>query len=251
MRLSVILRTCDSNEIHPERGPRYINVEKSLLVKKCVKSLINSIKQSKSVEEINLKILDDNSSVETLEYLIDISKGLDVTLLSCSEKGYNYSALKQFELCAAEKSGLVYCVEDDYLHFPNAIEQMFKMYMRFEELTGSVVAIRPDDDIFNYSSNNRHSRDYSLIFLGEDRYWRTSYSSHATLLTHASVFHNYWELFASLGKFYKKLSIDEDRSINMIWEKVPLFSPMPGLAMHVSQNNEPPFVDYKALWNGL
>lgn len=252
--LTIVLRTCDRCDVHPERGPRFINVEKSVIIKKCLTSLLNSITRAKHLADIKLHVIDDNSSPETVEYIkkaISLSN-IDFVFDNCEELGYNHSAMKQFESCLLNGKEWVYCVEDDYLHFPEAIEQMLKMSERFVNITGSMIAIRPDDDVFTYSTNNPHSRRRSVILLGEDRHWRTLYNTHNTVFTHVSVFKEYWELFASLAKFFRKLPINEDKTINMIWEeKIPLFSPIPTLTIHISQNNEPPFVDYKTLWNSL
>jgi glycosyltransferase involved in cell wall biosynthesis len=250
--LDIILRTCDRTEVHPERGQRIINVDKITLIKKCYISLLNSIKLAKNLAVIKLTIVDDNSSDDTLVYLKTKAEQYDIDceIVECVEEGFNFSALKQFELCK-NKTGWVYCVEDDYLHFPNAIKQFIIMSEKLYNITGSYVAIRPDDDVFTYACNNHHSHTPCVVLLGEDRHWRTLYSSHNTIFTHSFVFKEYWELFASLGKFFKKLPINEDKSINMIWEKIPLFSPIPTLAVHISQNNHHPFVDYKTLWSNI
>lgn len=251
--LLVVLRTCDSADVHPERGPRFIDVPKQLLMRKCLVSLLESIKRAQHLADIELYVLDDNSTPETVDYIKQTVEkyGIKYTLETCKDRGYNGSAFRQFEICRDEAMDWVYCVEDDYLHFPEAIEQMLTGLSKFVSVTGSMVAIRPDDDVFVYAPNNHHSRKSCMVLLGDDRHWRTLTSTHNTLLTHVQVFREYWHLFASLAKYFKKLSINEDATINLIWEVVPLFSPMPGLAMHVSQNNEPRFLDYKSLWESI
>jgi len=251
--LDIVLRTCDRVDVHPERGPRFIDVEKTLLIKKCFVSLINSINLAKDIVNIKLNVVDDNSSKETIDYIkckLEENQ-IDYNIIICEEEGYNYSAVKQFEVCREIGRQWVYSVEDDYLHFPEAIRQFLIMSEKLVNITGSYVAIRPDDDLFTYASNNPHFRKPCVVLLGEDRHWRTLHNTHNTLFTHVDVFKNYWELFASLGKFFRVLSINEDKSINMIWEQVPLFSPIPTLAIHISQNNEPPFVDYQTLWESI
>jgi glycosyltransferase involved in cell wall biosynthesis len=251
--LDIVLRTCDQAEVHPERGPRFIDCDKPTLIKKCLISLLQSIKNAQHLDEIRLTIVDDHSSTETIEYIKEKIKSFNIEyeIISCEEKGFNYSALKQFEVCRDKGKEWVYCVEDDYLHFPNSIEQFILMSKKLMNITGSTVAIRPDDDLFTYSPNSPHSRRTSVILLGEDRHWRTLYTCHNTMFTHVSVFKDYWELFASLSKFFKKLSVNEDKTINMIWEQIPLFSPIPTLVIHISQNNPPPFVDYQKLWDSI
>ena len=251
--LDIVLRTCDRVDVHPERGPRFIECDKPTLIKKCLVSLLESIKNVKDKTDIRLTVVDDNSSEQTIEYIEDKIKSYNVQyeIVRCEEQGFNYSAVKQFEVCRDKGRQWVYCVEDDYLHFPNAIEQMIKTSKMLVGVTGTYVAIRPDDDVFTYSTNSPHSRRPCMILMGEDRHWRTLYSAHNTVFTHVDVFKEYWELFHSLGKFFRVLPINEDKTINMIWDKVPLFSPLPTLALHISQNNKPPFVDYMTLWNSI
>jgi len=96
------------------------------------------------------------------------------------------------------------------------------------------------------------------MFLGKDRHWRTLHTTHNTLFTHVDVFRNYWDLFSSLAKFYKVTTVNEDGTINTIWSDgvtkdgpVPLLSPIPSLAIHVSQNNAPYWLDYEQLWESI
>jgi glycosyltransferase involved in cell wall biosynthesis len=251
--LDIILRTCDHTEVHPERGPRIIDCDKPTLIKKCLVSLLISIDNAKHLDDIRLTVVDDHSSEDTIKYIKEKieSYKIQYEFIRCEVPGFNYSAVKQFEVCKDKGEQWVYCVEDDYLHFPNSIEQFIKTSRHLESVTGYYVAIRPDDDLFTYASNSQHSRRPSIILLGEDRHWRTLYTSHNTIFTHVSVFEEYWELFLSLGKFFKKIPINEDKTINMIWENIPLFSPIPTLVVHISQNNPPPFVDYQTLWNSI
>lgn len=253
MHLTVVLRTCDRADVHAERGARFIDCPKPLLIKKCLVSLLESINKANHLAEISLYVLDDNSSKETVDDIkVTIEKyGRNYLFETCEETGYNGSALRQFEICKIRGLEWVYCVEDDYLHYPNCIEQLLIMGKRFKQITGSNVAIRPDDDLFTYSTNNPHSRKPSMLLLGDDRHWRTLRSTHNTLFTHVDIFIEYWYLFASLAKYFKKLDVNEDKTINLIWDVVPLFSPIPGLAMHISQNNPPPFADYNTLWESL
>lgn len=251
--LTVVLRTCDHTDVHPERGTRFIDCSKELLIKKCLISLLNAINNAKHLATIELYWLDDNSTNNTVEYIKSTIEKYNVNYIyeNCKNPGYNNSAYRQFELCISQSQQWVYCVEDDYLHFPNTIEQMLIMSERFQSITGDHIAIRPDDDLFVYSPNNIHSRKPSIILLGDDRHWRTLHCTHNTIFTHKDVFEQYHHLFYSLAKYYKNLSINEDKTINMIWERVPLFSPIPGLAIHISQNNLPPFLDYNTLWESL
>lgn len=252
-RLHIVYRSCDHTEVHPERGPRYIECDKKTLIKKTFTSLLHSVAIANEVADISVHVIDDHSSDETIAFFKQKCKQHNVPLdIEVTEqRGYNYSAYRQFEKCKEVGTDLIYSVEDDYLHFPESVKQMVIMYNSFYENVGSEIVIRPDDDLFTYSSNNQHSKYRCIVLLGDDRHWRTLTTCHNTFMTHVNVIDQYWELFASLAKYFRQLNISEDDTINKIWSRVPLFSPIPSLAIHVSQNNEPPFIDYMTLWDSV
>ena len=66
MKLEIILRTCDRGNV--SKFPRFISVSKAELLLGCVASLINAANQVQG-HIISYKILDDNSSQETLSQL--------------------------------------------------------------------------------------------------------------------------------------------------------------------------------------
>jgi hypothetical protein len=257
--LDVVLRTCEHTVVHPERGDRFIACDKTTLIKKCFISLLNSICYAKN-DDIKLWILDDYSSESLLKYFDNIctDQNVNFEIVSLEESGYNYSALKQFEFCKDKGREWIYSVEDDYLHDKLAIEVLLKQAKNFQKNFGRNVALRPDDDVFTYSSNTTYSKSPCLLFLGYDRHWRTLYNTHNTFFTHVDVIKEYWELFASLAKFFRKTTVSEDGTINTIWSNgtnkdgpVPLFSPIPSLAYHISQNNEPQFGNCRKIWNEI
>ena len=255
--LDIVFRSCEFVDVHPERGKRFLDVSKTILIKKCFISLVDSI--SLANLDVNLFVVDDHSSDSLLNFFTKVSKDkVNTEIISCELKGYNYSAHRQFELCKIKGRKWVYSVEDDYLHFPNAIKILYDEAESFSNLFGTTVAIRPDDDLFTYSMNTSYSKKPCRLFLGKDRHWRTLHTTHNTLFTHVDVFNMYWDLFSSLAKFYKITTVNEDGTINTIWSDgvtkdgpVPLISPIPSLAIHVSQNNAPYWLDYNKLWESI
>lgn len=254
--LDIVYRSCEFAEVHPERGARFIDTDRKTLIQKCFKSLTNSIRNAGG--DIRLWILDDHSSQELIDFFYQECYNIQYTVVSLDEGGYNYSALKQFEYCSAIGKEWIYSVEDDYLHFPEAISIMLKEAEIFKQMFGTNIAIRPDDDVFTYSLNTEYAQKPYRIFLGSDRHWRTLHNTHNTIFTHVNVIREYWELFAALAKFFRKTRVNEDGTINTLWSDgatahgpVPLFSPIPTLAIHISQNNEPHTVDYMKLWESL
>lgn len=258
--LDIVYRSCDHTEVHPERGSRFIDIDKKTLIKKCFISLLNSIENSEE-KDIILWILDDHSSKEIIDFFETqcTDRNIQHYIVKLKESGYNYSALKQFEFCRDKGRRWVYSVEDDYLHFPKSIDMLIKhAELFYEKYGGYNFAIRPDDDPFTYSENTIYSKSPCRIFLGIDRHWRTLYNTHHTLFTSVNIFKDYWELFASLAKFFRKTTVNEDGTINTIWTDgvskngpVLLLSPIPTLAIHISHGNQPLTIDYLKLWNSI
>lgn len=255
--LDIVFRSCEFSDVHPERGERFIVTDKTTLIKRCFISLVDSIALSQI--DTNLYVIDDHSSDNLLHFFRNVCENrVNLEIISCEIKGYNYSAYKQFELCRIKGRKWVYSVEDDYLHFPNAIKLMYEEAESFSMLLGTPIAIRPDDDLFTYSLNTEHAKKPCKILLGKDRHWRSLHTTHNTIFTHVSVFGTYWDLFSSLAKFYKVTTVNEHGTINTIWSDgvtkdgpVPLLSPIPSLAIHISQNNAPYWIDYDKLWKSI
>lgn len=256
--LDIVLRTCDHTTVHPERGNRFIETDKTTLIKKCFVSLLESITNANA--DIRLWIIDDHSSSELIKYLHKKCNQYKIVyeIIQNKKPGFNQSALKQFELCRDKGRRWVYSVEDDYLHYPEAINIMVKQAELFTQTFGTFLAIRPDDDVFTYASNTIYSKRPCRIFLGIDRHWRTLNNTHNTFFTHVDVIKEYWELFSALAKFFRKTTVSEEGTINTIWSDgvtkdgpVPLLSPIPTLAIHISQNNEPVHLQYKKLWDSI
>lgn len=258
-KLDIVYRVSDIGDVHPERGPRFIETDKKTLIKKCFLSLLISTNEARKNYDIKFIIVSDRTSEDILNFITQklTFEGYNFVLHRCEQEGYNYSALKQFEFCKNGREW-VYSVEDDYLHFPQAIKELMDNGILFTNNFRQPVAIRPDDDAFTYSPNSLHSKLPCKVFLGKNRHWRTLNCTHNTLFTHKDVFVEFWDLFSSLAKYFRKLSISENETINLIWNNrvnnegaVPLLSPIPTLAIHVSQGNEPHLVNWKQLWNSI
>jgi glycosyltransferase involved in cell wall biosynthesis len=255
--LDIVFRSCEFSDVHPERGSRFITTDKTTLIKKCFVSLVDSAVSA--YFDTKLFVVDDHSSDTLLHYFEKVCYNkIPLEIISCEQKGYNFSAYKQFELCKTKGRKWIYSVEDDYLHYPNAILTLYEQAETFSNMFGTTIAIRPDDDLFTYSNNTSYAKKPCRIFLGKDRHWRTLHNTHNTFFTHVNVVNTYWELFSSLAKFYKVTTVNEDGTINTIWSDgvskdgpVPLLSPIPSLAIHVSQNNAPYWLDYETLWESI
>jgi len=232
MHLNVILRTCSNSLLTPSDKKRICGDNREVLIKKCFLSLVRSIRQSS--HKVKLTVLDDNSDARFLDFIGLATKDMDCTVVNLKERGPNHSALEQFRL-ASESDGLVYVVEDDYLHEENAIDHMVGAYLYFMKRYNTSVVIYPYDCSLRYAEG--HESQTTLHHDGV-RYWRSVDKTANTMLAHYSTFKANWKQFEDLATNYPRVL--EDDTINKLYyspenKDAPIraFNPIPSVAYHV------------------
>jgi hypothetical protein len=233
---------------------RYINVPKHELVNGCFSSLVDSINQVKD-HNIRLIVLDDHSAPEAVE---DFKK-----IISCCQfpsefisvedgTGNGHTMRRVYEQVEKHATDLWYHVEDDYLHCPEAIQDMLDTVNQLEVDThGKMVAIFPHDDIFRY-------RGYvtpSIAVLGPYRHYKTVTCSTYTCLASRATYDKYRQHFQDVVLLTEHgFGNVEELSINKVWtnSEVLLFNPIPGLAFHITDPmHKDPYFDIMKLWNSV
>lgn len=252
-KLDVILRTHDKREIHISETPRYCGFNKAAVIKTCVRSLINTC--NKSDHDITYWWYDDHSSEESINELHDIFSGAKHTynFIPIDLEGWQASALAQFERGRDSDSDLVYFVEDDYLHYPDAIDEMVDAYLMFKKNLGREVSIHPFDDPDNYLPV---WIEPCRIVYGTKRHWRTNFHTTFTMLCNPSIVRSNWHLFYTMATEYgthwgEMNHINETTMVNKIWrDDVVLFTPIPSVALHMAyETQKDPYLDWKDLWD--
>lgn len=251
--LLVILRTCTTVNMVNDRGlGRYIKVPKKELVNKCVSSLVNSINNVQG-HQIELAVLDDHSTTESLEEIRNIvsnckypSRVISIT----GGTGNGFSMGEVYKLVERDATDLWYHVEDDYLHTPTAIQDMLDTITQLEDQTDLMVAINPHDDVWRYLEPYS-----SYILHGPHRHYRTVQHTTFTCLASKSIFNKYKNHFLNLVKLASE-NADwvENKSINQVWQQpdVSLFSPIPSLAFHImDESGKDPYFDILSLWDSV
>jgi len=255
----VILRTCNNSTLQQNITSRGIHRicgdDRNTLITKCVKSLITTINNSKNT--IKLTVLDDNSDVTFIHTLKEILQACKspVTWVSLEISGFNFSAYQQFSLAASSKE-LIYTVEDDYLHEPNAIDNMVTAYSVLKAHYNDNIMISPFDCPFRYQLN---SIEPTVLLHDGTRYWRhTAYTTH-TFLTHASIIQKHFTVFETLAVNYPKEI--EDTTINLLYKNIYpktntdilVFNPIPSVAYHMAYSEPPkiktPYLSWEPLWD--
>lgn len=252
MSLEIIIKTCDGEFIHGNNNDRFCQTDKKTLILKCLTSILYAVVGREASTKIT--VIDDASSeecVKSIQNLLSTYKHPS-ELIVRKERNYNEATLEYFERARDSDKTLVYCVEDDYLHFPNAISEMEYFYKHaFQQFYGTKdIVLHPFDDPDNYLSKYM---DKSYIVQYGSRHWRTNYYTTCTFFTTPGVINRGWEHFENFANNYRKdASINENTTINNVWrgDRIQLFTPMPSLALHMQfESNRDKLIDWKHLWN--
>lgn len=249
--LLIILRTCTRVNMLNDNGMgRYIKMPKNQLVNVCASSLVNSINQVKD-HTIRLIVLDDHSDAESLADIKRIVSHCQcpAEVISVEDgTGASHTMYKVYELVEKYATDLWYHIEDDYLHRPEAINDMIETVDQFEANTGKMIAINPHDDIWRYCLQIYPS----ILLLGPYRHYRTVVHTTYTCLASRAIYDHYRHYFQEAAKWI--LRKGEDETINQVWRQqdVMLFSPIPGLAFHImNESGKDPYVDIMQLWDSI
>jgi glycosyltransferase involved in cell wall biosynthesis len=256
--LHIILRTCDRTNVHNDWRVRYCDLDKDELIKGCFRSLIRSI-QNVTWFSVKLTVLDDHSSEQTLDFLREEGGVLsNFELISLEEAGYQNSALVQFKMARDTESDLVYCVEDDYLHIPSAIQEMVDTHFLFKQKLK-----RDDIVLYPFDAPETYDPPDEMVFVvhGTNRHWRTGSYTTNVLLSSPDLFKDNWDQFEVLAKNYNgnyvrrgnedEIRYTEENTIWNIWRsgRAIRFNPIPSIALHMQFDKQAdPYIDWKSWW---
>ena len=252
MQLDIFLRTYDGDSVHPRRFDK----PKKDIVWRCVRSLCTAIKALP--EQPHLTILDDHSTAETVQFLRDETAflGENITIQTLEGTGNNDSMLAGLTLAKESTADLVYVVEDDYLHYPNALTVALETWKKFRPccplpfMAMTLVDcpsnyIDEPDDLEGLPRNDRGDGSIGMIVGGTDRPWRTIGHTGVTFLLEKGVLQKHWEPFNEIARYWPYL--EERCTINKLWNtEVGLFGPLVPLSYHLWENH--PFFPVDDLW---
>jgi hypothetical protein len=216
-------------------------------------SLVNSINQAHD-HDIQLAVLDDHSSPEAvadIQAILTKCKFPTEFIPVEDGTGNAHTMKRVYDLVETYAVDLWYHVEDDYLHRPEAIQDMIDSVIQLEQQTRKMVAINPHDDVWRYIQEVYAS----YILFGPSRHYRTVKHTTFTCFASRAIYDTYREHFQDVVILTEqKADWIENKSINLVWKKpdVELFSPIPGLAFHIMDlSGKDPYVDIEALWDSV
>lgn len=233
--IRVIFRTCEKvNSLHGL--PRPFGLSKKETIEKCFKSLVKSL----SILDHEIYIVGDEISDDLIEFFANNSKKIRQTI---NEPMGNDESLKRcFQLLNTENwndDDIVYFVEDDYLHFYQVFDTVFK----FVEKAPFELFVHPTDYPDQYTRQDLVIS--ALVLYGPLCHFRQVSSSTFTLMGKASTFRKYYSHLISscVGA--------DDGFLSKIFTETPCFSPIPGLATHMHQGTMSRYNDWEGIAKSL
>ena len=157
----------------------------------------------------------------------------------------NMSNIHQSLLLAKKSDDLVYFVEDDYIHSIDALKEMILTYEKLSSMLKTELILCPTDYPYLYSEVEN-----SKIFLGDKSHWRSIKETLCTFLMSKEMLIKYWDELISMCKYEH---YPFEKPLHNIYEKEYCLSPIPSLAIHLTNINSifglSPNIDWKKSWD--
>ncbi len=261
--LLIIVRMNTEVEIWDQNKKRLFEQPKIEYSIKSINSLIKSIDYCRKkcpIVKIKTIIINDNSKIENLNKIRDLTKNEDIELISLNHEKYRpiikqqkseqtfsnlASLLQSFEYGKENAKDLIFFMEDDYLHFESMLEEMILTYERIASQIEREIIMCPSDYPYLYMNNEKTN-----VLIGSKRHWRTIKKTLCTFLISKNLLNKYWN---NLIKTCQDRNEPFEKYINEIYLNEICISPIKSLSLHLTNINSSyglsPFVDYKKLWN--
>ena len=242
-KLNIIYRVCDSVENYNSirtTGSKLDVIEKSII---SLKNAIDYVKKNYYKEsEISIDVVCDrcsnrNNLISKIENSffkdnLTIHKTLENSL-----DGNMESLALSFDI-ASKKKGYIFFLEDDYLLSKNSLMEILSFLNAWTD--DSHICIKPHVDLWMFSRDLLDIGKFRQreVFAHSLTYWMRDISSTCTFLIDDFIFHECLDLFE---KTKNMLRVDE-KYLNEIFKRFPLFAPLNQLGVHFhSEVNFPPF----------
>ena len=261
----IILRTfTNENNQLSVRKKRIFEKEKKEYTFRSLLSLLKTILISKKefgTIKFFLKIIDDNSSQEILNKIDVICKKSQCDYEISNLNVEDYRKFQKFsdnermiahnahifhskEFAKNSSFDLFYFVEDDYIHHENALKEMIYSYEKFSTICEKDVILCPADYPYLYQQNLD-----SFILIGQNNHWRSIDQTLCTYLISSNILKKHWKkYFDMITNNYNTY----EKPLHEIYKEEFCFSPMPSLALHMTNLNTAyglsPLTNWKKLW---
>ena len=121
---------------------------------------------------------------------------------------------------------------------------MIYAYQKFSTLYKSDIILCPADYPYLYSKYEQTN-----ILIGHKKHWRQTNESLCTYLVSKAILNKYWN-------YYEDMFLNNydpyEKPLHKLYKKVKCFSPMPSLALHLTNINSiyglSPIIDWIKIW---
>ena len=260
----ILFRTNTNINIWDQNKKRIFEYPKIEYALRSLNSLIKNIKNINNNNnlEVKLKIVEDDSSDENLKKISDMinNSNLDIEVINHKNNIHKNiikkqtnnatfsnlsSLLKCFEIAKDEGKDLVFFIEDDYIFFESALDEIVTSYERISSQINRELFICPTDYPYFYMDSQKTN-----VLIGSKRHWRLVSKTLCSFITSHTLIKEYW------SNFYDNCLDRHDpfeKYLNKIYEKEICISPIKSLSLHMTNVNSSyglsPFIDYKSLWD--
>ena len=254
----------NENSLLSQNKKRLFEKEKKEYSLRSLNSICKNIRNAqKKLKKINffLKIIDDNSKPEIIKLIkkianknnvsfeisnLDVNKYKNKMKFSNNKRmiAHNSHIFQSKEFALNSDYDLLYFVEDDYIHQHDALIEMIYSYEKFSTIYKKDIIMCPSDYPFLYNK-----LDQTNILIGYNKHWRKVNESLCTYLISHNTLKKNW-------KIYEKMFLNNfnpyEKPLHALYKKTECFSPMPSLALHVTNVNSvyglSPLVDWLDIW---
>jgi predicted SAM-dependent methyltransferase len=258
MDILIVLQTHSKGDsqhyLNMSTNVRYCNAPKSEIMRRCTRSLVESINYAKELfidSNFELVVYDDHSDESAIT---ELKNNLNIAtfktqLISLDTYGIMPSILKCYEHGRDYGKEIVYFAQDDYLYDTSAIYSMIMTMLDTSNKLNNYTCIYPYDDPYKYIPENTAVQSH--IIQCQKRHWRTQVMTASCFMTHHKIIKDNWDLFEAMGK-HAVTSDMEDKTINQLFRSrgYYLFTPIPSLALHMQYDTEKdPYIDWREWWD--
>jgi hypothetical protein len=169
-----------------------------------------------------------------------------VTRISCGSGGSSFRHAAHVAM-SFDSEDIVYLLEDDYLHLPNAMNVLFDGF--FVGADYVTLYDHPDKYVDTKNGGNplvRHGGEVTRLKLGQLSHWKITNSTTMTFATRVQTLKNDWPIFLRYcGDNYT----DDYRLFRHLakWKRRQLVSSVPGCSTHCETAFLSPFVDWRSV----
>lgn len=246
-KLHIILRTCNRKEHHPQLQriifKHFPGTSRRDMILRCLNSLLScTITADWSVR---LTIVDD-SDKDFVEAMTAVHRkhGMEPEYVFVEEQDLpgpfrlptNKSMHICYNLARESESDVILFVEDDYLFYPDALEEMCITWEQLSTKLGEPISIHPEDLPLGYSPKDMLP---GQIYTGDTRYWKRGVSTSFALWIPTESFKKHYETFDRYANWDGE-TIHEGNTVNLLyWKEMKLVTPIRTLCYHLGYISPP------------